>query len=77
MMKTQTEQVHEYLKENGSITSYEAFTKLGITRLSARIYDLRKAGLSISNSRVNYTGKQGNPKHYDVYRLRAEHEGQL
>lgn len=76
-MKTQTEQVHDYLKEHGSITSYEAFTKLGNTRLSARIYDLRKAGLSISNSRVSYTGKQGNPKHYDVYRLRAEHEGQL
>jgi len=38
--ETQTKQVLEYLEKNKSITAYEAF-KMGILRLSARIYDLR------------------------------------
>ena len=36
------QRVLDYIKENGSITSLEAFKKLGETRLSARIFELRK-----------------------------------
>ena len=43
-MKTQKEMVLEFIKNAGSITAKEAFTELGITRLSARIFDLWKAG---------------------------------
>lgn len=31
-----------HLKKYGKITTYEAFKKYGITRLSAKIFDLRK-----------------------------------
>lgn len=41
-MKTQNEQVKEYLEEHGSITDRQAY-RLGIRRLSARIFDLRHA----------------------------------
>ena len=34
--------IYDYLKKNGSITTYEAFTELFITRLSARIFDIKK-----------------------------------
>lgn len=39
---TQNEAVLRYINETGSITSFEAFTEFGITRLSARIYELGK-----------------------------------
>lgn len=65
---TQNESVLDYMKRNGSITSMEAFDKLGITRLSARIFDLRKAGEVIVQDRHYYKTPTGS-KHYDVFRL--------
>lgn len=41
---SQKQRVLEYLEENGSITSMEAFRKLGVTRLSAVIFDLKRDG---------------------------------
>ena len=68
-MKTQSEIVYEYMKNHGRITTYDAF-RHGITRLSARIWDLRhKKGISISKARVSYKAKDGKHKHYDVYML--------
>ena len=49
---TQREEVLSYMMENGGITSMEAFRKLGITRLSARIYELRELGYPIENQRI-------------------------
>lgn len=34
--------VLEYMIKNGGITSMEAFKHLGVTRLSAKIFELRK-----------------------------------
>lgn len=39
---TKTQQVLDYLKDNGSITSWEAIEKFGATRLSAIIFNLRE-----------------------------------
>ena len=47
MKKTQSERVLDYMKEFGSISSLEAFKDLGITRLSARIYELERQGHNI------------------------------
>ena len=38
---TQKEMVSQYMQENGSITTWEAFEKLGFTRLSEYIRQLR------------------------------------
>ena len=68
---SQNEMVLEYMKQNGSITSYNAF-KMGILRLSARIYELRnKQGYDIEGETVRYTAKDGKNKHYEVYRLKG------
>ena len=68
-MKTQNEMVLDYIKKAGSITAREAFIELGITRLSARIFDLRKAGEKIVQERKFYTSRNGMAKHYDVFYL--------
>ena len=66
---TQCEIVLQYIKDHGKITTYDSF-QLGITRLSARIWELRhKHGIPISKARVNYKTKTGIYKHYDVYML--------
>lgn len=45
---THLDRVENYIKQRGSITSWEAIKEFGITRLSAVIYDLRnQRGLNI------------------------------
>ena len=45
--KTHAKQVLEYMKEHGSITSLEAIRAFGCTRLSGRIFDLKRRGYNI------------------------------
>ena len=65
---TQKEMVLNYMKENGSITSMQAF-QIGITRLSARVWDLRNDGVKVSARTVKYKARDGKNKHYDQYFL--------
>lgn len=44
---TQNQKILAYMKENRGITSYEAFAKLRITRLSGRIHELKQRGHKI------------------------------
>lgn len=41
---TQAEMIVEYIDKFGSITSRDAFNDLGVTRLSARVADLKREG---------------------------------
>jgi Helix-turn-helix domain len=41
MKETQTEQVLDYLRAHGSISSLEAFTELHCHRLAARVKEIR------------------------------------
>ena len=52
---SQCEDVLAYMEQHGGITQLEATNALGITRLSARIFDLREKGYNIEN--VTETGK--------------------
>ena len=56
-MKTQAEVIYEFMDVNGSITSMDAFQYLGITRLAARISDLKKQGVEIETVTENHNGK--------------------
>lgn len=42
-----SEKILEYLKEHGSITSWEAIQHFRCTRLSGRVFDLKKRGFNI------------------------------
>ena len=46
-LKGQQAAVLNYIKQHGSITSMEAFEHLGVTRLSAVVYNLKNKGYDI------------------------------
>ena len=46
---TQAEMVLDYIQEFGSITQYEAFRDLGVSRLASRISDLKRKGYNITS----------------------------
>ena len=58
-MKTQKEEVLEYLKNNKKITILEAIYQLGVTRLSAIIYNLKKDGYNIETQTKLIKAKNG------------------
>lgn len=58
---TQCEMIMEYIDVFGSITTLEAFTDLGITRLASRVCDLQKKGIELDRqmeTRKNRYGKR-------------------
>lgn len=67
-MNKQSERVLTYMRTNGSITTLQAYEDLGITRLSARIYDLRDAGHVISATKKTVPTRTGKAT-VCVYRL--------
>lgn len=70
---TQNERIKRHIETFGSITSYEAFREYGITRLSARIYDLRRDfGLNITSERKTTKNRFDEPVSYAVYKLDKE-----
>lgn len=71
---SQKDKVLQYIKVNGSISSMQAFYHLGVTRLAARIADLRKRGVGIESKTVSGKAKDGTPIHYSVYSLSHEKE---
>ena len=66
---TQSERVVQYMKDFGKITSLDAFRDLGITRLSARIKDLRDNGVVIESKRVCMKNRYGERVYYAEYKL--------
>ena len=65
--KAQTELVLQHLKKRKSITPLEALNLYGIFRLSARIYDLKCAGLNIVTTLVK-TGRRKRVGRYSLVR---------
>lgn len=64
--------IYQHLVDNGSITSMEAYTQYGITRLSGRIHDLRKEGKNIVSIREKDRNRYGRMVVYDRYVLRKD-----
>lgn len=52
--QSQNKRVLEVIKKEGFITNEYAITKMGIWRLSARIRDLKEAGLITINPKTDY-----------------------
>lgn len=69
MRKTQKERVIDYIKKFGSITSYEAFRDLGITRLSARVYELKEDGYKFKSKTEFKKNRFGDQVYYARYEL--------
>lgn len=70
-MTRQNKAVLEYLQKYGTITNAEAFEHLKITRLSARIYDLRHMGYEIPDQMRTRRAETGEIIRWKEYRLAA------
>jgi len=69
--KTQADRVLEYIQKYGSITTLDTFRDLGVTRLSARIYELKHYnGLDIEKQYVTSKNRHGKVCTYAKYTLR-------
>jgi len=57
MVISQENQILNHLKKHKFITSWEAIQEYRITRLSARIYELREKGYQIITKNITENGK--------------------
>ena len=73
---TQTRLVYNHLLKYGTITSMEAFTLYGITRLAATIFMLKKSpwNLNIRTEIVESTNRYGRKVTHAKYHLIKEDE---
>ena len=70
---TQTEMVLKYLEEYGSITTWESYSKLFITRLSAKIYDLKHLyGCKFDEEWITKTNRYGRKVTFKKYILKKD-----
>ena len=73
-VNSQCSAVLQFMKEFGGITSMQAFEYFKITRLSARIHDLRRNGVKIIAETRHTISEYGHDCRYAYYRLDPEGE---
>lgn len=74
--KSQCQKILEYMQTHGSITSFEATLKLGITQLGARLGELEEMGFPIDRSEwKEIEQEEGPPKRVKNYKLDIPEEG--
>ena len=67
-MLSQNERILRHIKDHGSITTLEAFQDYGVTRLSARIWDLRhKMGHEIESETIAGKNRYGETTTFSKY----------
>lgn len=66
---TQTQAVLDWLKSGDTISSFEAFKELGVTRLSAIIFRLRQKGYHITSVDEKTTNRFGGTVTFSRYKL--------
>lgn len=65
----QKQRIINYIREFGSISSWEAYSDLGITQLGARIDQLKKEGYEFKTEWVSNTNRFGEKTDYKRYYL--------
>ncbi len=79
MKMTQGERIIEYMREFGSITSWDAYSDLGITQFATRVKELKEQGYEFKTeweSKKNRYGEIVNYKRYylnDIVSKNIEH----
>ena len=56
---SQATDVIEFIRDHGSITTKQAMEHLGCYRLSGRIYDMRKCGITVEKEMVTVPSHNG------------------
>lgn len=65
---TQIQRVLLFIKEHGSITPFEAFD-MGITRLAACIFEIRRKGITVITEPVETVNRFGDKVRFARYRI--------
>lgn len=68
---TQCERVLQYMEQFGSISTMQAFSDLGVTRLASRIHDLKRTGIEIETETVASINRFGDTVYHAVYRRKV------
>lgn len=55
---SQTNEVIQFIRDNGSITTMDAFG-LGITRLASRVHEIRAFGIPVEKQMVEVQNRKG------------------
>ena len=66
---TQRDHVLNFIKRQGSISSWQAYECLGVTQLATRISELKKRGFKFRKERVKTITRYGVKTHFDRYFL--------
>lgn len=69
---SQNQLIIQYLKEHKSITSYESFTELFVTRLASRIFDLKRLGYEFDEENITMKNRYGTSTTFKKYILKGE-----
>jgi hypothetical protein len=67
-IESQCKRIRKYLESGKSLTALDALYQFGCFRLSARIYDLKDAGMNIEPEMIEITS-DGKKKHVAKYKL--------
>ena len=67
---SQCEIVLKFLEENGSITTFESYEQLGITRLPSRIHDLKRMGYKFEEEWISKKNRYGKTISFKKYTLK-------
>ena len=63
----QTQRILTYLKEHGSITTWQSFRLFGDTRLADKIFRLKKLGYKFSEEWITKKNRYGEPVRFKKY----------
>lgn len=66
-MSKALQRVFDFMVEENGITSLDAFVELGETRLSARIFELKKKGVNISSENISVKNRYGEKRSVKKY----------
>jgi hypothetical protein len=66
---TQRDRVLAYIRDFGSITSWQAYEDLGIMQLGTRIFELKERGYRFKKEKVTKKNRYGDKCRFDKYML--------
>lgn len=67
---TQVQLIKKYIKEHGSISSYEAYSDLGITQLATRIKEMEESGIAFKKDWCKGINRYGKSCKYIKYSIK-------
>lgn len=68
----QEQKIINYVERFGSITTLDAFRDLAITRLSARIFNIKNMGYKVTSIRETSKNRFGEEVNYNRYFIEKE-----